>query len=1256
MKRPQDKIKDYVEPQAFDEVQDVAADPARALAAYRFTDATSDLLARWLDALADLPRTRGAARALAGARGVGKSHSLAVFGALVGSPELRASVNDTHVTTSARRLVARRYTVVRVERGLRATLVEEMVAAFTATFGGNEAQWGTEPMSMLAVAAARAQDSTLVVVIDTAFDRRTRVGRDDGPVLARLAAATQTVNAFVALALDDDIADASGVNSVLARSYAIDYLDPEHLYRVADQYLLRKNPQARAALHDIYLSLRTTVPGFNWSEPRFLALYPVHPLVADVAAAVRLFAPKFGFLPFAAGAAARAVGRPALSLILLDEVFDRAERDLRAASDLKDAFAAYDEMATKSVARFPVMQRLQAKLILKSLFIYSLDGRGATASELCAALLLSDENTPQTQEGAVARIGEMLAQFAELAPARAWEKGTGRDGGEIRYRFQISASAKFEAALAESVENTQHDDAAINDLLRSVARSRFKDWPLASEAGEPLTSSTFHVAWRGSERPGSLVWLGSDDEAGAGAVADAPADSSMQDDWRLAVIAPLDTAAVPDNVPENTARASATSRRDFSTSSSSSSSASPPSSALSLVWRPARLKAEELTLLRRLLALQTDAKLLSDFADTARAAASTLGSQAERIWTRVYLDEGMLDPRGDHDDAPRVASSDESSRHTFSDEARAARTLSAALEKTFAPLFEKIYPRHPVFAETLGERDATALVNAFAGNAGVADAEVNRLAAAFAAPLGLAVARAGGDNVYTFETGDESLGFPWVSEVLALTDATDDGGTVSLDAIRDALRREPYGLLRDARRLVLAGLVAQRQIELVTASGDRVSRRTLDGSVNWDDVAGVCRAASVRHNAEELTAWARLLTSQEGLAVVSAPPAREAARDALAAWLEGWRARRVIENFNALPDGALTTRTWGVASAVGKSFGAAAAGIEAMFAGDVPLEEALQRVADAFGDAPENFTRASQQLEDLSALVANFDARERARVYLSLAEATGVDEIESARRELLQMAEDVHSLFDEGRRGRFDLLWEIFHARYADHYAAAHDEAAGGEGSRRALEELLRGDLWREFEALSHLSILSGKPWREAEELLRRARGPRCDLPARQVLQERPACACGFRLARAGESALLAENLAEVAQLGHAAYRRTLVLFSKQLQHALDALAAREENQDGETASRARALANGFSVGIVPERFSRATVRLLERATADAGLDEHAPPLRVKVPNEVYGLLTREELAARLAQWLDDLPDHSAFIEVAAAQSETDGA
>ncbi len=101
MKRAQEKIKDLVEPGTFTEVLNFVDDPERALSSYFFTDATSDLFARWLDELADLPRNQGTSRALAGLRGVGKSHTLAAFAALASLPELRHTVKDTHVATSA---------------------------------------------------------------------------------------------------------------------------------------------------------------------------------------------------------------------------------------------------------------------------------------------------------------------------------------------------------------------------------------------------------------------------------------------------------------------------------------------------------------------------------------------------------------------------------------------------------------------------------------------------------------------------------------------------------------------------------------------------------------------------------------------------------------------------------------------------------------------------------------------------------------------------------------------------------------------------------------------------------------------------------------------------------------------------------------------------------------------------------------------------------------------------------------------------
>jgi hypothetical protein len=860
LKRAQDKIKDLVEPRAFTEVQNYSDDPARALDSYLFTDATSDLFARWLDALAGLSPHQGTARALAGFRGVGKSHMLAAFGALASLPELRPSVADAHVATSAARLMKERHRVARVERGTRPTLQEELCEAL----GGDLEVWKTEPAKMLAFAAGLSA-TPLVLVIDTAFERENRVERDDGLLLSELAKAAREMSVFIALALDDDIAGADGANVSLSGTFQIDYLDPEHLYRITDTHLFQKNAQSREALSEMYRTLRSAVPGFNWSEPRFAAIYPMHPLIADVASAVRLYVPTFAFLPFAAAAGAHAVNRPALSLVVLDELFDRTERGLRRAANLKDSLAAYDHLARHGVSQVPVMQRLQAKLVLKGVFILSLDGRGATARELGAAMLLYDEQHPAA---AIERIENVLSIFAQAAPTGSFLKSEDQD--EARYHFNIIRPAAF-------------------------------------------------------------------------------------------VTPPVDLP-------------------------------------------------------------------LPEMAQASEA-------------------------------APQV--------------------------------------------------------------------------------------------------------------------------------------EEPPLLV------------------------------------------------PVTLNEEELVGWASRLTGREMPASLSDPDARDHVLGALAEWLKTWRADNPLKHFDSLDDEGLTTRVWNLAESLRKSFGSAALAIEAIISKSISLEEGLQRVVNAFGNSADRHARNSEQLARLTSFVKELPERNRARVYLSLAEPTGIDEIESARRELLVIAADVHSLFDEQSVNRFNLLWREFHARYTEHYAKTHDETMHDDTRRQQIEAQTRSDEWREFEALSQLQLVNRRYWDEATTLLERARHAECELPVRQLLTEHPSCACRFRLASAETLARLPQEISELVERGRAAYRRTLLFLSTPLAIALDALARKDG--DTETANRARSLSGAFAQGAGPVQFSAADVQLIESALARMS---SPPPVRLRLPLSDYGLLTRDELRARLNQWLDDLPNEPAVVEV----------
>jgi hypothetical protein len=1191
MKRSQDKIKDYVEPQAFDEVRDFAADPARIVAAYRFTDATSDLLARWLDMLADLPAGRGAARALAGLRGVGKSHLLATFGALVAAPELRPRVTDAHVAVSAKRLSGRRAVVVRVERGTRPTLVEELRAACIAAFGREAAEWPADPVELMGAAVAHARGGTLILVIDTAYGREQRVERDDGPLLSQLATAAQATAAFVALALDDDIAGADGINAALVRTYQIDYLEPEHLYHVADLYLLRKQAQARTALHEIYLTLRHTIPNFNWSEPRFAALYPVHPLVADVAAAVRLYAPTFAFLPFAATAALQALNRPALSLVLLDEVFDRTEEELRAGQDLQEAFATYDELSTNGVAQFPAMQRLQVRLVLKLLFILSLDGRGASARDLCAALLFHDESAPQA---AVLRIEAMLQKLASLAPAGGLPARAQQD--ELHYRFRIGATNEFDAALAAAIERLPADEAALEALLRSFARARFEDWPLSAD--DEAATVELHINWRGTSRRGRFTPPQS-------AHAQPSSANAAHYEWELLA---LDANGAPDGgaAGQNLRQPGAQGEQ-------------PP---LALVWQPARMTADDALVLRRLSALGLD-PTLADFEEPALAARAALSKQAEHIWVRLYLDEGSMSCAG--------------ARLNLREHAQTAPTFVALLGALLDGPLAARYPQHPQFAASLSAEQCARVVECMFGT--VPEADAQDVIAQFALPLGLALTRP--DGTHTLECGAAARTQPWSQTALTLAESAGKAG-VTFTEMQAALGRAPFGLTAAAQHLVIAALVAQRRLELIMANGARRGRGAVAGTVDWPDVSGVACAIASRQDVAELTAWARALTDDDALVPFTEAGARTRVTTALAAWLEGWRTQALVGRCEQLPDGGLTLRAWQLVKTLRRTFGVAAEAVAAALADSIPLEEGLQRVADAFGNSPTQLAESRAARAALVAYLARLAQRERVRAYLAGAEPTGVEEIECARRELLISADDAHSLFDDDACARFELLWQEFHTRYAEHYADLHERAVGARSDRETIDAALRGDAWREFEALAQLPFVNHQPRREADALVTELRRARCDLDVRALLVAQPVCACSFRLTRATRLLAAAARLAAVVGEGRAAARRTLALFHQHLARALNLL-AREKSSA--TAARAGLLAAAFARGENPALLARADVRLIARAFEISPPPE---PLRVPAPDLNHGSVTRTALHARLAGWLADLPHSHTLVEVAA--------
>lgn len=1189
MKRIQEKVKDLIEVLSYKSLQDFISDPAQTLSIYHFTDVTSDLMAKWLDRISSVQPGNGsanalanaAASALAGYRGVGKSHFLATLGAIVSHPELRSRVSDPHVAASAQRLKRVRYSVSYVRRGTHDTLLEELKAAVARTFEVKATDFTDSLADLLGFAAEKAGDLPFILMIDTAFERTSRVARDDGVLLGEIAETAKNLNIFVAVALDDDIAGADGINSAIARRFSIDYLDQEHLYRIVDAHIFPKNRQMLPLLHEIYQNFKEVMPNFRWSEQRFTSLYPLHPVILENAPFVRLYAPEFALLGFASEAGGKILGRPANSLIALDEVFDSVEGSLRKVEDLKDAIETYDKINAEVVTQIPVMQRLQAKLILKGLFLLSLEGEGTTAGEIGAAMLIYDENDPQK---AVTVVEDLLQTFAAAYPENIQQ--TAVEGREIRYSLKVSGKDNLNQAVSEAV--TKVSPEMIPKVLRRVARERFPDWNFSDDTEEDSNWSDCRIVWRGGRRKGRVLW-NLENKAGK-----TPPDLEFAD-WEV-IINPPSTA------PPEKSKGKPTIAQVF--------------------WQLAPLRPEEIETILRYYVLLTDATLRDDYGEQIRAAGHSNLLAVEKIWNRIFLEEATLWIDGFD--------------YNFSEEARAANTLSEVFSDMLDPLFETLYPEHPRFAETLDMKDVSKLVNDYFSGARQNLVEVQRLAKIFALPLGLVAERG---NSFVIEREESLEKLPFVKDALALVEANTEKA-VSLESVYEQLNKSPFGLGREASHLILTALVANRQIEFVTSKGDRINRRSLDLKIIWEDIEGIAKPAGVLYDDERLTEWARILTTVSDFQSIDQPEDREAIKVALENWLTDWHSAAILERFSDLPDEVLNTKIWRMANYAEKTFGTVATTVAAILDDSISPEEGFYRIADAFSDSEKEFFDRRKDLIVLEDFINGAGKREKIWKYLAVCQPTQDEKIEYLREKLIGIIEESYANPNEVLNEELESLWQTFHKAFSEHFAMKHDLVMKSHILQEKLDEILRSDEWWEFENLSRLTIFQKTYWKEAQKIYRQIKELNCRFDVREMVKTQPSCACSFNLSKMSEWENLPETLAEHINYGRKNYRKVLQTLSQTLIPQIENFAA--ENNDEEFFDAAHRLIEVFKEDRETLLLTNNELIVLQKVFDDLPT---SPLMQIKFPSD-EGFLSHDELRLRVNNWLEELPREPVLLKI----------
>jgi hypothetical protein len=796
MARIEEKVKDVIEVRPHSTSANFEGDPAKAVASYHFTDITANLMAKWIERMLEVTEASGSAHALAGFRGVGKTHFLAALGGLLKQPDLRARVDQVLVTAALAQLQRRAFPVAFVRRGLQPTLLEEVRDGISEAFPGVIRGESDSIEELVSKAVAAAGGQTVTILIDSAFDRPERVSRDDGAVLSELADLAHIHPIFLAVALDDDIAGADGANVSIAKTFKIDYLDQEHLYKIVDTHVFPKHPSMLPVLERIFDNYRGVVPAFRWSASRFTSLYPLHPSIMELAPFVRLYLPEFALLGFASDAASRIMGRPADSLIAPDEVFDNVEKHLRLVPALIESFETFDLLNEAVVAKTPVMKRLQAKLILKGLLLFSLNDEGITAAEIGASMLIYDENRP---DAAVEEIEQVLAAFASAEPNAV---RTSQDlDGRVRYAIELSGHGDLRSAVTQAAAAVS--ESQIRHTLRGLMTERFKDCDL--DSGEVLKDAVeIAVDWRGGKRYGRVLWEPSQNTL-AGAAND------KKPEWEIRIV-------FDNDLPET-----------------------PTSELPATYWRPAQLTPSEHETIAGLWVLQNDSRIRTEFADRIAAATQKQSVAAEKVFARVFLEESIFAIDGFD--------------YNLLDEACRADTLREIGSIMLDSLFAARYSLHPVLERPLEMSAVSSLTADFFSGARALQQETQKNARDFAMPLGLATAKG---PVLAPLTADEILLTDFAS--LVLDAVKQNQGSADLDVIFKRLAATPYGLTRESGYLVLGALVGLQLVDFVTTGGDRINRRSLDLNLIWEDIVAVAEPRFSIYAQDRLAAWARLLT------------------------------------------------------------------------------------------------------------------------------------------------------------------------------------------------------------------------------------------------------------------------------------------------------------------------------------------------------------------------------------------------------------
>ncbi len=1098
------QVKSFVELQNYNEITSFS-EPERIISSFLITDQLSNLASR---IIADLSSPRQSSpngelpslHIITGQRGVGKSHLLAFLKVIIGSKTYRSLIADSNILNAIGYFGDKPLTTIEInfagfehepfEARLRAALCTTLKQA--SYFDDEKWAKAIQGEQVFEQALGALPLGAQIILFVDNLSQRWRLAPDqaesDLDWLALLARQSASLPLRALVVRDEEGISVDGSNPT---TYSI---SPDHINQIISRKVLRKTPQQKKELEEVHSSILQLLPTFSYSLDELAVNYPIHPVINELSSSFRQAAQSFSLPSFAAASAGRVMSRPATSLVTPDEIFDKYEYEFRKYEPMIAAFKLYDQIISSAISKLPVSERLWAKLLLKTFFLFSAAGKPATVQQLTDAQMLYVEGSPLEGYEKVSRILEI---FIQHCPEAINVNGVGTNCGYLLSSAN-STDSNVEAELAKLSREIPSDDARLSNTLFNFGTGIFTDFACLISfpyIEEPSFEREF--IWRGSYFNAEVSLSN---------------NFSSEAQWKLKVL--------PFNLAESEKKTEVLHDPD------------------TLYWHPGAIKNKtSLSPLKKILALNEligspgfHPGLISDEFEKTK---ETLLQEVQELFKEQYLREGKFSFLQDSEPINILVAD-------IGDFTSTAISFADFLPLVFDGLLTTFLPHHPEFKTLPTEDDVhRVFVDFFAGDDDVRNQEeTQKLVAQFASPLGLVTKQDDQYQLDIFNSG--SAAQPFVQAILGLIDqqAEESGiAAISLKPLQEIMSQAPYGLTKTAFQIVLGALVESKLVELLNDSnGEKLTKEGLQLSGSLEAYTSIQRTQSVSYPPNIIADWARNITGNPDLPPPLTPDSENRIRLALKIWLAEWEAQKLAERFEAMPMDLLTLSSWRALEISKQRFARASALVEAAVEERVDIGTALSRIADIFGFDKSAMRRTQDEMKGLSGFLNWMPSFSSLRNYLLAAEPTSDQQIEQLRAELsLQVLESKH-LLDTDSRHALEIKFSEFRKRYSEFYSAAHEANVGPTANRELISGFCASGEWQQFRLLMGLKLEGGSFERDAQMMLNMAEETRCDLPVMELLQHQPQCCCSFRLHRKVHLGSLLDALKSIASAASTYY------------------------------------------------------------------------------------------------------------------------